>query len=360
MPGPDPRDPSTTSQPQTAEQPIVQCHELIVNNPEAILVVDHDGCIRFANPSACALLGRRREELEGSPFGFPLATGCDRRIEIPRPDKSTLCADLHVVESRWGGRSVCFVTLRRRDQRSDAPPDDSVTEIDTFLAVLCHDLKHPAAGIEGLLTLMRESADSTLSPEDRESLDVAHSESRRMTHMIDEIVRLVRIDQIPSEFRETSVLALAQAAVARVRELANSKGVCIEICGDDRVVNCAAAQLEQALANLLDNAVRYGCTPDSARVTVEVVSDRDSAEVRVKDDGPGIPPKLQDAIFLPFRRIRDSGAVVAGQNRPDEPETIRMGMGLPIARRLAHRSGGTLEIRPAGKGACFALRFAVR
>src|SRR3954468_12487596 len=79
---------------------------------DGIVVASLDGLIRFANPAAEALFGRRSRDLCGSPLGFPAVAGERAEIEIIRPGESAVSTELRVVETDWEGEPARLVTLR--------------------------------------------------------------------------------------------------------------------------------------------------------------------------------------------------------------------------------------------------------
>src|SRR5690606_29047706 len=93
------------------------------------------------------------------------------------------------------------------------------------------------------------------------------------------------------------------------------------------------------VTNLVGNAARHA----TGRVTVQVVREEGRAVLRVRDDGPGIPPEHREAVFDRFTRLDEARARDAGG----------AGLGLPIARAVAHRHGGTLVAEDGGLVATF-------
>jgi two-component system, OmpR family, sensor histidine kinase TctE len=100
-----------------------------------------------------------------------------------------------------------------------------------------------------------------------------------------------------------------------------------------------AAELHEALANLLHNAIRH--TPVGGRITVAVRSEDGVGTVEVRDSGPGLPPDRYEAVFRRFHRDSEiAGAASGGARRGGA------GLGLAIARAYAHRNGGEITFAP--------------
>ena len=93
--------------------------DVIERNADAIVVVDDDGVIRFANDVAAAMFGRPREMLVGAPFGFPLAAGETTELDLVR-DGEPRIAEMRVVASDWDGEHACIASLRDITERKVA------------------------------------------------------------------------------------------------------------------------------------------------------------------------------------------------------------------------------------------------
>jgi signal transduction histidine kinase len=96
--------------------------DVIERNADAIVVVDDKGVIRFVNSAATRLLGASREQLLGSPFGFPLVTDETTELDLPR-NGDPLVAEMRVVESEWEGKPACIASLRDVTERKRAEHD---------------------------------------------------------------------------------------------------------------------------------------------------------------------------------------------------------------------------------------------
>jgi PAS domain S-box-containing protein len=93
---------------------------VISKSADGVLVVDNAGIVRFANPAAEALFGRRGEELGGAPFGFPIVTGEITEIDIIPKQGQPVVAEMRVVETAWEGEMAYLVSLRDITERRHA------------------------------------------------------------------------------------------------------------------------------------------------------------------------------------------------------------------------------------------------
>jgi signal transduction histidine kinase len=97
--------------------------DVIEHNADAIMVVDPEGVVRFANGVAAELFGRPRDELEGSPFGHPMTVGKSTELDLVRRGGDPAVVELRVVESEWEGRPARIVSLRDITERKRAEED---------------------------------------------------------------------------------------------------------------------------------------------------------------------------------------------------------------------------------------------
>lgn len=190
-----------------------------------------------------------------------------------------------------------------------------------------------AAPAEGALRAIEQAAERA-SGTIADMLELARLDARR-GRIEHEPLRLdLLLEQVAEEHREA-----AAAAGAELR-LENDAGETV-IEGDERL-------LARALANLVENAIRYGAV--GGEIALHLGRDGDGlAKVLVTDRGPGVPPAQRDAVFDRFHRA----TATAGGS----------GLGLPIARLVAEAHGGTLTLLPADEsapGARFELRLPAR
>ncbi|MEU9864473.1 HAMP domain-containing sensor histidine kinase [Streptomyces sp. NPDC047971] len=214
-----------------------------------------------------------------------------------------------------------------------------------FVADAAHELRSPLAALRAQLeSALRHPEGVAWATVVRD----AAADVVRLQTLADDLLLLASMDGTRPGERASEVVDLAALAEDLVREhqhLPGAAGLRLTCRTDGTAhVTGEARQLERLLRNLLDNACRHA---DSA-VTVTIGPDGDAAVLEVLDDGPGIPPADRHRVFDRFTRLDESRARTAGG----------AGLGLPIAREIATRHGGTLTAEPAERGARLVARLA--
>ena len=113
--------------------------KIIGQNADGIVVLDKENIVRFVNPAAEALLGRKSEELVDTLFGHPMVMGKTQEIDIPRSTGETVIAEIRVVETEWDGESACLASLRDVTERKDIEAKlEQARQLERYLAY--HDI----------------------------------------------------------------------------------------------------------------------------------------------------------------------------------------------------------------------------
>jgi len=335
---------------------------LFVNLPEGLLVIDDQERVVEINPAAAAFLGVESElaqgkralevirninlqrlirtALDGEGRGEAELTvrreGVDRHIlarALPLPKRDTARRILVVLHDVTGLRRL---KAMRRD----------------FVANVSHELKTPLTSISGYAETLLDQPPPP--PETaRRFLEVIQAESRRLLSIIEDLLTLSRLEQHGDKQGAQIVLAphkllpVARSAIERCRPLADSRRITLNLTGDEdleAVVN--PGLLEQAVVNLVDNAVKY--SPEGSTVTVILEqAQAKGPTIAVRDQGPGIPPGERERIFERFYRVDKARSKKAGGT----------GLGLAIVKHivLVHQGEIWVEGTP-GKGATFAIQ----
>jgi two-component system OmpR family sensor kinase len=243
----------------------------------------------------------------------------DRRIEYrgPRDELGTLADVL----------DACFSELEQAIERQRR-----------FVGDASHELRTPVAAIRAHVELLRGWASQTPGARE-EALASLDQASRSASRLVADLLYLAQLDRLPPSPRAPALLD--EILVDAVRETQPVRPqVPIRIARlDETPVTADELRLRQLLVNLLANAVRV--TPDGGEISVELAARDGRAALSIADQGPGIAPDQLDRIFERFYT-------------PEPRQAGSAGLGLAIAREIAHRHGGelTADNRPGG-GAVF-------
>lgn len=219
-----------------------------------------------------------------------------------------------------------------------------------FVANVSHELKTPVTSIKGFLeTLLAGALEDPGNA--RRFVEIAARQADRLGAIIDDLLLLSRIDQeseqAPIEKSPTMLETVIGGAVEVCRPKADQKGVGIRIRAERGLsARMNGAMVEQALVNLIDNAIKY--SEPGQDVEIETGRDADSLLLRVIDHGPGIEAEHLPRLFERFYRVDKARSRSAGGT----------GLGLAIVKHIVGAQNGTVSVdsRP-GAGSTFTLRF---
>ncbi|MGH2428986.1 MAG: GAF domain-containing sensor histidine kinase [Candidatus Limnocylindria bacterium] len=223
---------------------------------------------------------------------------------------------------------------------------------DDFLSIVSHELRTPLTSIQGYSQLLesRLRTESGTNTKELSHLRVIRTQVGRMRRLVDDLLDVSRIDRRGGVSIEPVDFDLAEAlrdAVARLRRENRERRV--ELDAPEAIpVHADRDRIDQVLVNLLENAVKY--SPDGGQVTVNAEAVARSVEVRVADEGVGIPREHLDHVFERFYQANDH----AGRRRFGG-----LGLGLYISRAIVDAHGGRIWASPnerAGRGTVFAFR----
>ncbi|MGN6334230.1 MAG: sensor histidine kinase [Motilibacteraceae bacterium] len=197
-----------------------------------------------------------------------------------------------------------------------------------LLAAVGHDLRSPLASAKAAVTSLR-SDEVAWSPHDEAELLATADESLdRLSRLVGDILDVSRL-QAGAMHLTPEAVDLDEVVWAALDGLAAAERVRVDVPSSLPPVLVDAALLERALANLVDNALRF--SPAGTRPDVIGTATSAAVVLRVVDAGPGIPPDERDRMFAPFQRLgdRDSSAGI--------------GLGLALSRGLVEAMGGSLQ-----------------
>ncbi len=328
---------------------------LVAGLPVGVVEVGRDHAVVTANPAAERLLSFRAGEARGRHYSvvlssFALAQAIAGALE--RGESRTL-----EVETDRSPDSVVEVAVSpRRDAHGRAsgallvledlgPTRREARVRRELVANVSHELKTPVAAIRAVAETLADGALGDPEAAGR-FLDHIRRESERLAKLVDDLLELTRLEAgvEPLERASVDLRAVAARAVERFRPLAEKKrlrlglaeGPRLEVAGDEKY-------LERAVANLLDNAIKF--TPENGEVSVIVRREEAGAAgpeavVEVRDSGAGLPPEAVSRVFERFYRADADRSRQAGGT----------GLGLAIVKHVVLAHGGRVGVFSAGPG----------
>jgi two-component system sensor histidine kinase KdpD len=214
-----------------------------------------------------------------------------------------------------------------------------------MLTSLSHDLRTPLASILGAATTLLANLGLYDMARTKEMLQMVREEAERLDRFVGNLLDMSRLEAgaLGSKPQMVDISDAVSAAVARMVRRISGHRVREAIPDDLPFANADPLLLEQALVNLLDNAVKYSAAGSEILVAARAINDR--IVLTVEDEGPGIPLSELPHIFDKFYRVRKADHGVAGT-----------GLGLSVARGFVESFGGTLAAGNRDRsGAIFTL-----
>lgn len=218
-----------------------------------------------------------------------------------------------------------------------------------MLTSLSHDLRTPLASILGAATTLLANLGLYDIARTKEMLQMVREEAERLDRFVGNLLDMSRLEAgaLGSKPQMVDISEAVAAAVARMVRRTSGHKVREEIPDDLPFASADPLLLEQALVNLLDNAVKYSSAGSEILVAARAMDDR--IVLTIEDEGPGIPLSELPHIFDKFYRVRKADHSVAGT-----------GLGLSVARGFVESFGGTLAAGNRDRnGAIFTLTIPV-
>lgn len=198
-----------------------------------------------------------------------------------------------------------------------------------------HDLRTPLASITASVTSLLESGAPLSSVDRRDLLDTIRQEAERLNRLVGNFLDLsrMRAGALTPSKSPAAIDEVMEGVVARLEPVLMGHEVRLILRENLPEIAMDMLQIDQALTNVLENAARF--TPPGNQITVAVARWHGGVQVRIADQGPGIPPEQRERVFEPFVRAEDSSGT---------------GLGLAIARAIVEAHGGRIRLGDAPGG----------
>jgi signal transduction histidine kinase len=241
---------------------------------------------------------------------------------------------LSALESRLA-RYLTASALSERNVR------EQKDQISALISDISHQTKTPVANLQLYAQLLSEQP---LTPQGKDCAIAIAAQADKLQTLIEALVKTSRLETgiLTLHPQPGQIAPVVARAVAQYSPKAAEKGIVLTARQTEGSAVFDPKWTEEAVCNLLDNAVKY--TPAGGTVTIEVKNYELFSAIRVTDTGPGIPEGEQAKIFARFHRA------------PDAYYAEGVGIGLYLARQIAEKQGGYVKVESAlGKGSTFSL-----
>ena len=320
------------------------------NMSEGLVLLNSSGTILSINNAALTIL-----DADKSSVGQDILT-VNRSLEMQKL----------LEEARMGQRSETKLCLTGREYQLDASPIISggniegvalllfdITERENaeqlrreFTANVSHELKTPLHSISGCAELMKNGM---VKPEDTVRFaGQIYSEAQRLINLIEDIIRLSRLDEGAEDMQRERIdlYALSASVIDSLGNEAKENKITVELCGAPAFIWGVRQLVSGMIYNLLDNAIKYNKADGSVKLSVS--NEGEFSVLNVSDTGIGIPPEHQSRVFERFYRVDKSHSKEVGGT----------GLGLSIVKHSAmvHNAKIDLQSTP-GKGTSITVRF---
>lgn len=331
----------------------IEFEAITSNMAEGLIVLDDQMRILSANSAAVRLMGADQRAWSGESlvvFSRDTTLTQKARDAISGRKEAFECenkegAHLHLylspvdVEGKTRGCVLLIVDVSERYAAERSRRE--------FTANVSHELKTPLTSISGYAEMVSLGL---AKPDDvRGFAEKIHTEAGRLITLVDDIMKLSRLDEsTPAElpFEPVELYALAYETTERLRPTAESHQVTVELDGAPITVRGVRQMLDEAVYNLCENAIKYNRPGGKVRVTVG--ASPEGARLTVTDNGIGIAPDDQAHIFERFYRADKSHSKTVGGT----------GLGLAIVKHVCEIHGGSVRVESApGQGSTFILTF---
>ena len=306
----------------------VEFETVTENISEGLIIINQKSTILSCNKSAVAILGGGEYNyISKSVFDLNHSKNFVDAVEnavVGKHDETALTINNRsymVITNpvkhfdKISGAVIIIIDVTEKESREELRRE--------FSANVSHELKTPLTAISGFAEIMK---DGWAKPEDYQMFALKiYNETQRLINLIEDIIKLSRLDENKIEITKESVdmLVLAKDAAARLSSKAKDKNISVTVNGDHGNITGVRQILDEMIYNLCDNAIKYN--KKNGKVEVIVKDYISNVSVTVKDNGIGIPAEDLDRVFERFYCV----------NKSHSKESGGTGLGLSIVKHGA-------------------------
>ena len=248
-------------------------------------------------------------------------------------------------------------TLRLAQQAKDDAQSQSLRN--TLLTSISHDYRTPLANLMGAASVIHDQAARLSTDKVAALAQTVIDEAQHLNRMTTNTLQLARLDAAPLQVKKDweSLQEILGSVLAKARQRHPQRRMVVDVPEGLPLIHCDAILLVQLFDNLIENAIKY--SPDDTPIDIQVQALPKALEVRVMDQGAGIPDAWKDKVFQAFERVH---AQAAHADATDANQLRRgMGVGLAVCKAIAKVHGAQMWVQDREpKGAVMCLQLPVQ
>lgn len=330
-----------------------QIRESLDNMPVGIITIGDDARIQTANKTALTFFGDN--ELHGKNLDNLVTPLADSRtvsaLLMAGTDSSIRCTTTETGERRFVDLTV-GQEQREKDQRIVVLFEDATERVrlqrmkNDYVNLLGQRLRDPLARVRGIISAQGKT-DGLAQPKQQQRIVRTVANIDRLLKLIDELLDIEKLatGKLVDELTPCAVNNIVNSAVNAVRDHAELQKLTLTSQSSNCSVLADEQRLIQVLVNLLTNAIKY--SPANTTILVEQEDLGEDIEIRVVDQGRGLPADMHEKIFESYVQVQKS----------DAKRGKGTGLGLAICKQIVEKHGGRIGVTSEeGNGSCFWIR----
>ncbi len=332
---------------------------ILANMTRGVIAIDRRHAVMDINDSARQMLGLKEPVAEGTRIGEAVRYA-ELLALIDASERQEGPVEREMVIGEAGDILLNMRATALKDRESNRVGTLMVLSDVTvlrklervrqdFVANVSHELRTPVTSVKGFAETLLDGAMNDAATAER-FLKIIVRQASQLETIIRDLLDLSRLEQSSSqtlERQETPVAGVLKSAVELCQARASERGLTVMIdCAEKLSVQMHAGLIEQAVVNLIDNAIKYGATAEQPQVVVSARREGACVRLAVRDFGHGVERAHLDRLFERFYRVDK------GRSR----EMGGTGLGLAIVKHIVLIHGGTVGVESElGQGATFSL-----
>jgi len=333
-----------------------QIHTLAVleSMTEAVIAVDHEERVLFINSATEVLFQIQRQKVKGRNLLEAIRNTTLNELILktvrqaqPKSEEIQMLTPIErVFQVQTSPLSQQGKTIGAVAVLHDVTTLKRLEQIrKEFVANVSHELKTPLTAIQASVETLLDGAIND-SSHNRKFLECIEEDAQRLGNLIEDLLQLSRIEskEVPLKKENVVLAEIVRKSVEHFKKAIQQKNLAVEAGINDEKLPADSEQLQRAVDNLVDNAIKYN--KQNGRILLRARRDGDWIRLEVEDTGIGIPQEGLPRIFERFYRV----------DKARSRELGGTGLGLSIVKHIAERHGGRVEVTSRlGQGSCFVL-----